>query len=60
MKNNRILTVAALIASTLTLPLTQAADKPAAKDDIVAVASSAGSFKTLVTAPPIQSSEAEG
>lgn len=50
MKNNRILTVAALILSTLTLPLTQAAEKPAAKDDIVAVAASAGSFKTLVTA----------
>ena len=52
MKNKRILTVAALIVSTLTLPLTQAqaVEKPATKADIVAVASSAGSFKTLVAA----------
>ena len=52
MKNNRILSVAALIVSTLALPMTQAqtAEMPAAKQDIVTVASSAGNFKTLVTA----------
>jgi uncharacterized surface protein with fasciclin (FAS1) repeats len=47
MKAPRLLTLAALVASTLTLSVTQAADKPG---DIVAVASGAGSFKTLVTA----------
>ena len=47
MKVHRLLTLAALVASTLTLSVTQAADKPG---DIVAVASGAGSFKTLVTA----------
>lgn len=52
MKNNCILTVAALIVSTLALPMTQvqAAEKPSTKQDIVAVASSASNFKTLVTA----------
>ena len=46
-KSNRIIALAALITSTLTLPMAQAADKTG---DIVAVASGAGSFKTLVTA----------
>jgi len=47
MKSTRILALAAFLGSTLMLPLAQAADKPS---DIVAVASSAGSFKTLVAA----------
>jgi uncharacterized surface protein with fasciclin (FAS1) repeats len=47
MKSTRIFALAALLSSTLTLPIAQAADKPG---DIVAVASGAGSFKTLVTA----------
>jgi uncharacterized surface protein with fasciclin (FAS1) repeats len=47
MKSTRIFALAALLTSTLTLPMAQAADKPG---DIVAVASGAGSFKTLVTA----------
>ncbi len=47
MKAHRLLTLATLLASTLALSVTQAADKPG---DIVAVASGAGSFKTLVTA----------
>jgi len=50
MKMTRIITLAALLTSSLTLPLAQAADQPAAPGDIVAVASSAGSFKTLVAA----------
>jgi len=52
MKNNRILTVAAMIVSTLALPMTQvqAAEKSSAEQDVVAVASSASNFKTLVTA----------
>ena len=47
MKTSRILALAALLGSTLMLPMAQAAEKPG---DIVAVASGAGSFKTLVTA----------
>jgi uncharacterized surface protein with fasciclin (FAS1) repeats len=47
MKTTRILAFAALLSSTLMLPLAQAADTPS---DIVAVASGAGSFKTLVAA----------
>jgi len=47
MKINRILTLAALAISSLTLSVASAADKPG---DIVAVASNAGSFKTLVAA----------
>jgi len=50
MKMTRIITLAALVTSSLTLPPAQAADQPAAPGDIVAVASSAGSFKTLVAA----------
>ena len=50
MKMTRIITLAALLTSSLTLPLAQAADQPATPGDIVAVASSAGSFKTLVAA----------
>ncbi len=47
MKSSRIFVLAALLSSVLTLPMAQAADKPG---DIVAVASGAGSFKTLVAA----------
>ncbi len=47
MRTTRILALAAVLTSTLMLPLAKAADKPG---DIVAVASGAGSFKTLVTA----------
>ena len=43
----RNISLAAMVALTTTLPLAQAAEKPT---DIVAVASSAGNFKTLVTA----------
>ena len=51
MKSNRITALAALLVATLAMPFTQAADQPAvAKEDIVAVASGAGSFKTLVAA----------
>jgi uncharacterized surface protein with fasciclin (FAS1) repeats len=50
MKTTRILTLTTLLASTLASALAQAADAPAAPGDIVAVASSAGSFKTLVAA----------
>ena len=51
MKNNRIIALSALLVAALAMPLTQAAEKPAAaKEDIVAVASGAGSFKTLVAA----------
>jgi uncharacterized surface protein with fasciclin (FAS1) repeats len=50
MKTKHIIALTALMASTLTLPLAQAADEPAAPGDLVAVASSAGSFKTLVAA----------
>jgi uncharacterized surface protein with fasciclin (FAS1) repeats len=47
MKTTRIFALTALLTSTLTLPMVQAADKPG---DIVSVASSAGSFNTLVAA----------
>ncbi len=47
MKATRLFALAALITSTLALPVAHAGDKPG---DIVAVASGAGSFKTLVTA----------
>ena len=47
MKTSRFLTLAALVVSTLTLPLAHAGERPG---DIVAVASGAGSFKTLVAA----------
>ena len=54
MKNNRIIALATLMAATITLSFTQASDKAAAKapakEDIIAVASGAGSFKTLVAA----------
>jgi uncharacterized surface protein with fasciclin (FAS1) repeats len=54
MKIARILSVTAILTSALTLPVAQAADKsatpPAATQDIVAVATGAGSFKTLVAA----------
>ncbi|MCW5552748.1 MAG: fasciclin domain-containing protein [Verrucomicrobiae bacterium] len=46
----RNLTLAALTFAAASLPLAQAYDKPAAPGDIVAVASSAGSFNTLVAA----------
>ena len=50
MKTTRILTLAALLASTLPLTMAIAADEPVAPGDIVAVASGADNFKTLVTA----------
>lgn len=50
MKTLRNLTLAALACAAVALPYAQAYDKPAAKGDIVAVASSAGSFNTLVAA----------
>lgn len=50
MKIARILSLTALLTSALALPMAQAADKPAATPDIVAVAVGAGSFKTLVAA----------
>jgi len=46
----RNITATVLLASSLTLPLAHAADESAAPGDIVAVASGAGSFKTLVAA----------
>jgi len=48
MKKLRILSLSALALATLALPVVQAGDKPAG--DIVAVASGAGSFNTLVAA----------
>ncbi len=50
MKTIRNLTLAALTFAVASHPLAQAYDKPAALGDIVAVASSAGSFNTLVAA----------
>ena len=50
MKTRRLLTLTALFISTVTIPVAQAADESAAPGDIVAIASSAGSFKTLVAA----------
>ena len=47
MKINRILALAALAVSSLTLSVAHAGEKPG---DIVAVASGGGSFKTLVAA----------
>jgi uncharacterized surface protein with fasciclin (FAS1) repeats len=47
MKTSRIFAVAALLTSTLVAPMAHAGDKPG---DIVAVASGAGNFKTLVAA----------
>ena len=47
MRNLRNISLAAGVALTTMIPLAQAAEKPT---DIVAVASSAGNFKTLVTA----------
>ena len=50
MKTFRKLTMTALALSTLALSPVQAADKCAASGDLVAVASGAGSFNTLVAA----------
>ena len=50
MKTARIVTSAVLLAATLTLNMAMAADEPVAPGDIVAVASGADNFKTLVTA----------
>jgi uncharacterized surface protein with fasciclin (FAS1) repeats len=50
MKSLRNLTLAVLTLAALTQPVTHAADKAAAPGDIVAVASGAGSFNTLVAA----------
>jgi len=47
MKSNRLFALAAVWTWTLAMSVAQATDKPG---DIVAVASSAGTFKTLVTA----------
>jgi uncharacterized surface protein with fasciclin (FAS1) repeats len=47
MRTTSLFALAALLTSSLTLPMAQAADKPG---DIVEVASGTGSFKTLVTA----------
>ena len=46
----KMITLAALLVLPSTVPQLQAADDTAAPGDIVAVASSAGSFKTLVAA----------
>ena len=50
MKMIRNILLTALLSSTVALPLAQASDDAASPGDIVAVASSAGSFKTLVAA----------
>ena len=50
MRTKRIVMLAALLASTLTLNVAIAVDESAAPGDIVAVASGADNFKTLVTA----------
>jgi uncharacterized surface protein with fasciclin (FAS1) repeats len=50
MKTKSIVVIAALLASTLTLNMAMAAEVPAVPGDIVAVASGADNFKTLVTA----------
>jgi uncharacterized surface protein with fasciclin (FAS1) repeats len=50
MKSLRNLTLAVLALAALTQPVAHAADKAAAPGDIVAVASGAGSFNTLVAA----------
>lgn len=50
MKTIRNFTVAALAFAVAALPFAHASDKPAAPGDIVAVASGAGSFNTLVAA----------
>lgn len=47
MKTTHILALLALLTSTLTMPMAKAGEKPG---DIVAVASGAGSFNTLVAA----------
>lgn len=47
MKTTRLYALAALLSLSLMVPMAQAADKPG---DIVAVASGAGSFNTLVAA----------
>jgi len=50
MKTIRNLTIAALAFAATAMPLAHAGDKSAAPGDIVAVASGAGSFNTLVAA----------
>jgi len=50
MKTIRNLTLAALTFAVASLPLAQASDKAASPGDIVAVASGAGNFNTLVAA----------
>ena len=50
MKELRKLTITALALSALAIPHVQAGEKCAASGDIVAVASGAGSFSTLVAA----------
>lgn len=50
MKTTRILALTALLTTAVATTAVQGEDKPAAKPDIVAVASGAGSFNTLVAA----------
>jgi len=50
MKASKLLPLVALFASTVSFSMVQAADAPAAPGDIVAVASGADNFKTLVAA----------
>lgn len=50
MNTSKLIALAALFASTVTFSMVQAADEPAAPGDIIAVASGADNFKTLVTA----------
>jgi len=50
MKATRLLTLVVLVASTAMVPAARAGDHPATPGDIVAVASSAGNFQTLVAA----------
>lgn len=50
MKTARMLSLTAILTSAFALPMAQAAPEPAATPDIVAVATGAGSFKTLVAA----------
>lgn len=50
MKIQRVLALVTLMASALTVPAARAYDHPAGAGDIVAVASSAGKFNTLVAA----------
>lgn len=50
MKNNPMIALAVALVTTIAMPSVQAATQTAAKQDIVAVASGASTFKTLVAA----------